>query len=129
MSDDQFERRMEFIADQQAQFSADIQQLKQTPEAEANLWREKHNDLTDALTAIVAMVGKLAEGQQRLTEAQQRTDEQISELTNKQAETDDRLNVFVTVVERYISEHRNGGIRKAKRPKAAGGKATRPRQK
>ena|SRR5712692_7283254 len=122
MNNEQFERRMEFIVEHQAQFSADIQQLKQTQEAEAKLWREKHNDLTDALTTIVGMVGKLAE-------AQQRTDEQISELTNKQAETDDRLNVFVTVVERYINEHRNGGTRKAKRPTVAGRKTKRPRRK
>ena len=87
---------MEFIVEQQAQFTVDIQQLKETQEAEAKLWREKHSDLTDALTTIVGMVGKLAE-------AQERTDEQLSELTNRQAETDDRLNVFINVVERYIS--------------------------
>jgi len=117
---------MEFIVEQQAQFSADIQQLKQTQEAEAKLWREKHNDLTDALTTIVGMVGKLAEGQQRLTEAQQRTDQQLSELTTKQAETDDRLNVFITVVERYISEHRNGRTGRTKKTQPAIRRKTKP---
>src|SRR5438132_1287269 len=99
MNDEQFERRMEFIVEQQAQFAVDIQQLKETQEAEAKLWREKYGDLKDALTTIVGMVGKLAE-------AQERTDEQLSELTSKQAETDDRLNVLISVVERYFS--RNG---------------------
>src|SRR5438105_14074590 len=103
MSQNHIERRMEFIVEQQAQFAVDIQVLKETQEAEARLWREKHNDLTDALTTVVGMVGKLAEVQERQSEAQNRIDEQISELTNKQAETDDRLNVLIGVVERYFS--------------------------
>ena len=96
MNDEQFERRMEFIVEQQAQFAVDIQQLKETQEAEAKLWREKYGDLTDALTTVVGMVAKLAESQER-------TDEQLSELTSKQAETDDRLNALINVVERYFS--------------------------
>ena len=122
MNDEQFERRMEFIIEQQAQFAADIQQIKETQEVEAKLWRKKHNDLTDALTTVVGMVGKLAT-------AQQRTDEQISELTNKQGETDDRLNVFITVMESYISEHRNGGAEKTKKVKPAGRRTKTPRKK
>ncbi len=61
------------------------------------------------------MIGKLTEGQARtdaklteLAEAQQRTDAQLAETNAQLAETDERLNVFITVVERYISERRNG---------------------
>src|SRR5215510_11036687 len=96
MDNEQFERRMEFIIEQQAQFAVDIQQLKERQEAEASLWREKHQSLTDAVTAIVGIVGKLAKSQDR-------TDEQLSELTNKQADTDDRLNALIGVAERYFS--------------------------
>src|ERR1043165_9791448 len=84
MTNEQFERRMEFIVQQQAQFAVDIQQLQ---DAQAELTK-KHNGLTDALTTVVGMVGKLAT-------AQERTDEQLSELANKQAETDDRLNALI----------------------------------
>src|SRR5258708_6550759 len=98
MNDEQFERRMEFIVEQQAQFAVDIQQLKETQKAEASLWREKYQNLTDAVTTIVGIVGRLAE-------AQERQSEQLSELTNKQAETDDRLNALIGVVERYFSEN------------------------
>ena|SRR5438132_12331534 len=121
MNDKQFERRMEFIVEQQAQFAADIQQLKETQETEAKLWREKYDNLTDALTTVVGIVGRLAE-------AQERTDEQLSELTNKQAETDDRLNIFITVVERFIG--RNGHRRTAKKTKTTSRrKAKAPRKK
>lgn len=120
MNNEQFERRMEFIVEQQAQFATDIQQLKETQKADAQLWREKYDNLTDAMTTVVAIVGKLAE-------AQQRTDEHLSELTTKQAETDDRLNVFITVVERFIG--RNGRKPETKKTRGASRKTKPPRKK
>jgi len=99
MANEQFERHMQFIVEQQAQFAVDIQQLK---EAQAELTK-KHNHLTEALTTVVGMVGKL-------THAQDRTDEKLSE-------TDDRLNALIGVVERYFSG--NGAAPKKRGPKAA----------
>jgi len=92
MTNEQFESRVQFIVEQQAQFSADIQQLK---EVQAEI-TTKHNHLTEALTMVVGVVGKLAQ-------VQDRTDKQLSELTNKQADTDDRLNALIGVVERYFN--------------------------
>jgi hypothetical protein len=103
MNNEQFERRMEFIVEQQAQFSAGILELKEAQKAEAQLWRDKHDNLTDAITTVVGMIGRLADGQERLTKAQERTGEQLSELTNKHAETGDRLNALIGVVERSFS--------------------------
>lgn len=117
MANEQFERHMQFIVEHQAQFAVGIQQLKEAQKSEASLWREKHQSLTDAVTAVVGIVGRLAK-------AQDRTDEQLSELTNKQAETDDRLNALIGVVERYFSGNgaaprkrrsKSGGARKAKK--------------
>lgn len=121
MDNEQLDRRIEFIIEQQAQFAIDIQSLKDTQKAEAELWREKHQSLNDAVTAIVGIVGRLAQ-------AQDRTDEQLSELTNKQAETDDRLNVLIGVVERYFSA--NGDKPKQpSRAKSSGKPSKRPRSK
>ncbi|MGZ5434731.1 MAG: hypothetical protein ACXWID_03935 [Pyrinomonadaceae bacterium] len=111
MANEQFERHMQFIVEQQAQFTVDIQQLKEAQKSEASLWREKHQSLTDAVTAVVGIVGRLAK-------AQDRTDEQLLELTNKQAETDDRLNALIGVVERYFSG--NGASPRKRRSKAGG---------
>ncbi|MGI8997458.1 MAG: hypothetical protein ACR2GW_12405, partial [Pyrinomonadaceae bacterium] len=61
MSEEEMQRQMEFIVEQQAQFVVDIQRSRETQEAEAKLWREKYNGLTDALTTVVGIVGKLAE--------------------------------------------------------------------
>ena len=118
MANEQFERHMQFIVEQQSQFAVDIQQLK---EAQAEL-TTKHNHLTEALTTVVGMVGKLTEAQNRtdekLSQAQDRTDEKLLELTNKQAETDDRLNTLIGVVERYFSG--NGASPRKPRSRSAG---------
>lgn len=113
MNNEQFERRMGFIIEQQAQFSADILELKEAQKTEAQLWRDKYDNLTDAITTVVGMIGKL-------TTAQERTDEQLSELTNKQAETDDRLNALIGVVERSFSG--NGQKPKSKSSRNASAK-------
>ncbi len=106
MANEQFERHMQFIVEHQAQFAVDIQQLK---EAQAELTK-KHNHLTESLTTVVGMVGKL-------TRAQYRTDEKLSE-------TDDRLNALIGVVERYFSgngaspkkpKSKSSSVRKAKK--------------
>ncbi len=60
----------------------------------------KFSSLTDAMTTVVGWIGKLALGQTELTEAQTHTEAQV-------AETNEHLNVFINVVERYINEHRN----------------------
>jgi hypothetical protein len=108
MSEEEMQRKMEFIVNQQAQFAVDIQKLKEERDADAKLWREKHNGLTDAMTFVVGTLGKLATAQEQLAAEQTRLAEQLRELAAAQAETDERLNVFINVVERYINERRNG---------------------
>lgn len=118
---------MEFIVEQQAQFTVDIQKLQ---EAQAELTK-KHNHLTEALTVVVGMVGKIGTAQDltdaRLAESQQRADERLAELAVRHAETDDRLNTLITVVERFIS--RNGNSRRVKKKTAPTKRKTKPPRK
>ena len=102
MSNEEFERKMEFIVEQQAQFAANIQVMQEVHDAdvkllkeetklqkeEMKLVKEQHRNLSDAVTAVVGMMGRLAA-------AQERTDAKVAEMS-------DRLNVFIGVVERYI---------------------------
>lgn len=104
MSEEEMQRKMEFIVNQQAQFATDIQQLQ-----------ESHSRLTEALTTVVGLVGRVVEAQERATTqitelaaAQERTDTGMDELRKAQLETDERLNIFINVVERYINERRDG---------------------
>ena len=57
---------------------------------------------------VVGMIGDL-------TTAQRRTDEKFNELaeshkrlTEAQAETEERLNIFINIVERHLSNGQNG---------------------
>jgi hypothetical protein len=106
MTNEEIERRMEFIIDQQAQFASDIQVLREIQAADTKMLKEQYRQLSDSVIAVVGIVGKLAEAQERadarvaqLAAALEHTDNRVSELA-------ERLNIFIDVVEKYIS--RNG---------------------
>lgn len=94
MSNDEFERRMAFIVEQQAQFASDIQQLResqaQTDSVVARLANVTLEGFKDVNTKINALV-----------DAQIRTEENLSR-------TEENLRNLITVVARYFSEGRNG---------------------
>lgn len=100
MSNEEMDKKMEFIVEQQAQFAADIAVMRELQAADVKLLREQDRKLSEAVIAVVGMVGNL-------TQAQKRTDESIKLLTEAQARSEERLNIFINVVERYISG--NGG--------------------
>jgi hypothetical protein len=104
MTNEEIARTIQLILSQQAQFAAELQQME-----------AQFGKLTDAVITVTGMVGKLAEAQVEATTAQARTDAKVAELAagllelaQKGKETEERLNTFITVVERYISEQRNG---------------------
>ena len=115
MTNEEFERRMEFIVEQQARFASDIQQLQeaqarteqalgrteqalarteqivaQTEQIVARLANVTSVGFKDVTAKIDALVGSHI----RLTEAQSRTD--------------DTLRNLIAVVDRYFREGRNG---------------------
>lgn len=100
---------MKFILEQQAQFTSDMQQMREAHAQADERWGRTEEGIR-ALLAIAEIhegeIKTLAETQaaqaQAQAEAQARTDRQM-------AETDERLNALVNVVERIISEKRNNG--------------------
>jgi len=87
MSNEEMDKKMEFIVEQQAQFAADIEVMREVQAADAKLLKEQYRNLSDAVITVVGLVGTLAQAQTR---------------------TEERLNLFINVVERYISG--NGGL-------------------
>lgn len=120
------QRSMDFIVQQQAQFTADMQQLRESQSRAEQRWEQTGEGVRSLLSIaeihereIMGLAegqgrlsegqARLAEAQARLAEAQNRTDRQIAETNEQMAETNERLNALINTVERFISERRNGG--------------------
>ncbi len=94
MNNEEFERKMAFIVDQQAQFAADISQMRELQsQTETVVGRLAHATL-EGFKDVNAKIDSLVDSQIRLTEAQTHTDENLKNL--------------IAVVDRYFSEGRNG---------------------
>lgn len=93
-SEEKMRRDMEFIVEQQAQFVVDIQKLQETHTAAEKRMTRLETALVKGYQETTSKINALIESQEGMVQAQQRTDE--------------RLNVFITVVERFITEGPNG---------------------
>ena len=102
---EEMQRNMDFIVRQQAQFSADMQQLRESQERAELRWEriERRWERTEESVRNLHAIAQIHEREiTTLAEAQART-------TSQMAETDERINALVNTVERLIGERRNGG--------------------
>jgi chromosome segregation ATPase len=114
MTDDERQRQMDFIVEQQAYITAKL-----------GVVTEKIDALTVKMDALTVNVDALTELQQRAEERWERTEtgirgllaiaevheREIEALRAAGRETDERLNTLIDTVERIISEGRDGGPR------------------
>lgn len=87
MSNEESEKKMEFILEQQANFASDIGQLK------------------DIVTQLArATLNRFEATDQRIDDV----DVRIAALVGSQIQTEENLKNLIAVVDRYFSEGRNG---------------------
>jgi ABC-type transporter Mla subunit MlaD len=108
MNNEEFERKMAFIVEQQAQFATDIQQLGEvqgqlqaTQVQTENVVARLANATLEGFKDVNEKIDTLVDAQIRLNESQAHTDENL-------ARTDENLRNLIAVVDRYFSEGRNG---------------------
>ena len=94
MTNEEFDRKMAFIVEQQAQFASDIQRLQ---ESQAR---------TDQ---VVAQTGEIVARFANVTHVGfTEVNAKINALVDSQIHTDENLRNLVAVVDRYFSEGHNG---------------------
>ena len=94
MSNEEVERRIAFIIEQQAQFASDIQQLREVQGQTEQIVARLAEATLEGFKDVNAKINALVDSQITLTEAQSRTDESLKNL--------------ISVTDRYFSERRNG---------------------
>lgn len=110
----EMERTMQFLLEQQAQLTANVQrhdeQIAEVNEQIAQLTAnvQRHDGHIGQVTDLV---GRLAQAEIRLVERMTDLEGRMAELATAGKETQERLDAFITFVEKYISG-RNGGRRR-----------------
>ena len=97
MTSEEMERAIDFVIKQQAQFTTGLGRVE------------------DTLETVVNVMAQVADTQLKMAEAQTNANSQIAELAGAQKRTDDamaetteRLNSLIVVVERYFSNGLGG---------------------
>jgi hypothetical protein len=101
MTNEDFEKRVEFILEQQVQFTVDMQQLRksqaQTDQVVNRLAAVTLEGFKDVNTKIDALV-----------DSQMRLQDSHARLAESQAQRDESLKNLIAVVDRYFSKGNNG---------------------
>ncbi len=108
MTNEEFQKKMEFIIEQQAQFVVSQEMAGERMTRIENAVGRLENVVGRLATASLERIENLEEKMSALVDSQIRTDESLKALAESQAQTDERLNIFINVVERYISRDNNG---------------------
>jgi len=94
MNNEEFERKMAFIVEQQAQFASDIQRLQES------------QTRTDQ---VVAQMGEIVTRLANVTlEGFNDVNAKINALVDSQIHTDENVRNLVAVIDRYFTDGRNG---------------------
>jgi hypothetical protein len=118
MTNEALQKMMGFIIEQQAQMVVNEEKAEERIARLENAQIQtegKMSELAEVQTRMSRMqehmnevVAMIADAQARSDERQVHIDERLDTLINAQIRTDERLDMFINVLERYISEGRNG---------------------
>ena len=97
MTNDELQKMLEFVAQRQEAFADNMDKLN----AVMDKADKRISQLESGFVSLFNVVSETAKIQKDLAESQK-------ELQAQQAHTDERLSVLINVVEKFISEGRNG---------------------
>jgi 3-phenylpropionate/cinnamic acid dioxygenase small subunit len=104
MTNEEMQKTMQFILEQQAQFTANQQQVEErVSRLETNM-----AEMAREVSQVTREVGQVTRGVGEVTRAQAHMNEVVAAVLDAHKHTEERLDAFIGVLERYISEDRNG---------------------
>ena len=104
MTNEEIQRTMEFIIKQQESFSENMKLLREAQaKGESRITR-----LEGAFVSLYNTVSKLSDTVGEISGSVGELSKAHKELTAAQVRTDERLNTLINVIERYLSNGRNG---------------------
>ena len=104
MTNEEMQKAMGFIVEQQAQASAKIDALAQAHKDAEERWTRTEEGIRALLTIAQIHEREITV----LGEATGKLSQEIRNLSETTRNTDERLNALINIVERDISERRNG---------------------
>ena len=118
MTNEEMERTMKFILQQQAQLTVSVGQLTEQVDKLSNTVDKlsaKVDRTADGISSLLVIaeihdreIAELRESVKATSESVKATSGSVSAVDERGRQTDERLNALINMVERYISERRNG---------------------
>lgn len=108
MSDEELNRRFDSIAEQLAQTVVGLQMMKEVHEADNERLDKRMSRLEGAFVGIYNTVVKQSEQIEKHSEQINDLRKSIEGLRDEGKETRERLDIFIVMLERYISRNENG---------------------
>jgi len=124
----QAQRTIDFILQQQAQFTTDMQQMREAQAESDRRWDQRWGRTEESIRALLSIaeihqqeITSLGEAQAETDRQMRETAERFKETGERFKETDERINALINAVEEIIAKRRNGGGRAAEGEGPQGG--------
>jgi hypothetical protein len=113
MDDEKLEKTMEFILNNQAQFTIDIQKLQESQKEGEKRVNVLERVCLNLYNTSVEQGKNIAQLSGEIKKAHEIHEREMSEIRASQKETDERLNAVILMAEKFFSGE-NGGSKKKK---------------
>jgi 3-phenylpropionate/cinnamic acid dioxygenase small subunit len=104
MTYEEMQKTMQFILEQQAQFTANQQQVEERVSRLETNMAEMSREVSQVTRGVSQVTREVGE----MTRAQAHMNEVVAAMLDTHRHTEENLDAFIGVLERYISEDRNG---------------------
>ena len=108
MTNEEFEKRVEFIIEHQARFVSDIQQLQEAQARTEQALARTEQAVAQTEQIVARLANVTAEGFKDVNAKIDALVDSHIRLTEAQSRTDDTLRNLIAVVDRYFREGRDG---------------------